>query len=69
MADPTIHELFDLSGKTALVTGGTGYLGRALSSALAETGANVIIASRDAQRAADAAAALPVACGEQAAVD
>lgn len=46
MTMPTIHELFNLSGKVALVTGGAGWLGSAMSEALAEAGANVVIASR-----------------------
>ena len=58
--EPTIQQLFDLRGKTALVTGGTGHLGSAMSRALAEAGANVIVTSRDEQRAIVAAAALPV---------
>lgn len=57
---PTIQTLFDLSGKTALITGGTGYLGASMAAALAEAGASVIVGSRDAQRARAAAAALPV---------
>ena len=56
---PTVQELFDLSGKVALVTGGGGYLGTAFASALAEAGAQVIVTSRDQQRADVAAAALP----------
>ncbi len=59
MQEPTIHELFDLSGKVALITGGTGHLGSALARALAEAGASVILASRDALRARAAAEALP----------
>lgn len=46
MSMPTIHELFDLKGKAALVTGGAGWLGTAMSEALAEAGANLVIASR-----------------------
>ena len=46
MSDPTVSELFDLSGRTALITGGTGYLGTAFSQALAEAGATVVISSR-----------------------
>ena len=56
MAGRTIQELFDLSGKVALVTGGTGYLGTAFSHALAEAGASVVISSRDEARGRDAAA-------------
>lgn len=39
-------KLFDLSGKVAVVTGGTGVLGGAMASALAETGAKVAIIGR-----------------------
>jgi NAD(P)-dependent dehydrogenase (short-subunit alcohol dehydrogenase family) len=41
-----INKLFDLTGKIALVTGGTGLFGKPISTALAEAGATVIIASR-----------------------
>jgi NAD(P)-dependent dehydrogenase (short-subunit alcohol dehydrogenase family) len=43
----SIQELLSLKGRTALVTGGAGYLGTEISYTLAELGANVIIASRD----------------------
>jgi NAD(P)-dependent dehydrogenase (short-subunit alcohol dehydrogenase family) len=43
----TINELFDLSGRAALVTGGAGHLGTAISWALAEAGALAVVASRD----------------------
>lgn len=59
MAEPTVRELFDLTGRMALVTGGTGHLGSAMARALAEAGAAVVVASRDAGRARAAAAALP----------
>ncbi|CAL1517243.1 SDR family oxidoreductase [Chitinophaga sp. MM2321] len=39
--------MFRLDGKIAIVTGGAGYFGKPLSLALAEAGAQVIIASRD----------------------
>jgi len=39
--------MFNLSGKVAIVTGGAGHLGSAISEGLAECGAGVVIASRD----------------------
>ena len=42
----TLSQLIDLSGKNAVVIGGSGYLGAASCAVLAELGANVIIASR-----------------------
>jgi gluconate 5-dehydrogenase len=43
----SLQELLTLKGKTAVVTGGAGYLGTAICETLAELGANLIIASRD----------------------
>lgn len=42
---------FDLSGKTVVVTGGTGVLGGAMSKALAQAGANVGILGRNKSKA------------------
>jgi gluconate 5-dehydrogenase len=56
--DPTIQQLFDLTGRVALITGGSGYLGSALAAALAEAGARVIVASREAETGRTSAAAL-----------
>jgi NAD(P)-dependent dehydrogenase (short-subunit alcohol dehydrogenase family) len=53
-APPTA--LFDLTGRVALVTGGSRGLGRAMALAFAQLGADVLIASRK-QDACDAAAA------------
>jgi NAD(P)-dependent dehydrogenase (short-subunit alcohol dehydrogenase family) len=55
MAQPTIHELFDLADKVSLVTGGARNLGFDMATALAEAGSDVAITSRgleNAQRSA-----------------
>ncbi len=44
-------EIFDLTGKVALITGGTGIQGSRISRALASFGANVLIADLCAERA------------------
>lgn len=51
MAHPTIHELFDLSGRVALVTGGARTLGLDMAMALAEAGCNLAITSRSRESA------------------
>jgi gluconate 5-dehydrogenase len=43
----TLGQLLSLKGKTAVITGGAGYLGTAISETLAELGANLVLASRD----------------------
>ncbi|MGX1689798.1 SDR family NAD(P)-dependent oxidoreductase [Microbacterium sp. NPDC055442] len=58
--------LFDLSGRVALVTGGTGHLGAAFARALAGAGADVWLAGRDAERCADAAQRLTAESGARA---
>lgn len=64
-SEPTIQELFDLTGRVALITGGTGYLGSAMARGLAEAGATVVVASRELDRARAAAAKLPTAVRQQ----
>lgn len=41
-----LSQIFDLTGKTALVTGGSKGLGKAMARGLAEAGANIVISSR-----------------------
>ncbi|MBL8830303.1 MAG: SDR family oxidoreductase [Planctomycetaceae bacterium] len=57
--EPTIAELFSLRGRSALITGGSGHLGSAMSRALAEAGASVVVASRTQAKAQAFAETLP----------
>ena len=51
-------KIFDLTGKTAMVTGGNGGIGLAMADALAQAGANIAIAARNAEKGAAAVAQL-----------
>lgn len=53
-----VSKLLDLSGKTAIVTGGALGIGFGIASRLAEAGANVLIANRTAEEADKAVAEL-----------
>ena len=57
----TIQQLFDLTGKTALVTGGSRGLGLQLAHALGEAGAKIMLSSRKADDLEQAAAELQAA--------
>ncbi|MDQ1513316.1 MAG: hypothetical protein QOC59_1158, partial [Microbacteriaceae bacterium] len=48
-----VLDRFDLTGRTAVVTGSTRGLGRAFARALAEAGAAVVVVGRDADAAAE----------------
>ena len=50
--------LFDLSGKTAIVTGGGTGIGRQMAQGLAEAGANLVLCARKAERCEQAASEL-----------
>ena len=54
----TVQQLFNLQGKTALVTGGSRGLGLQMAQALGEAGARVVLTSRKAQDLEAAAAKL-----------
>lgn len=56
-------DLFDLSGQTAVVIGGTGALGGAMASALASAGAAVVIVGRNEQNGAARVAEIESAGG------
>ena len=57
----TIQQLFDLTGKTALVTGGSRGLGLQIAHALGEAGARIMLSSRKASDLEEAAAQLQAA--------
>lgn len=57
--------MFDLTGQCALVTGGSRGLGREMATALAESGADVLLCSRQGAEAEAAAAAIAEATGRR----
>src|SRR5450830_1768287 len=57
----TIQQLFDLSGKTALVTGGSRGLGLQMAHALGEAGARIMLSARKADELEQATAELQAA--------
>jgi len=58
MTPRTVQQLFDLSGKTALITGGSRGLGLQMAHALGEAGARIMLSSRKAEDLEQAAAEL-----------
>ena len=57
--------MFDLSGRVAIVTGGTRGIGRAIAEGFAACGAKVVVASRKPEACEETARAL-VSCGGEA---
>jgi NAD(P)-dependent dehydrogenase (short-subunit alcohol dehydrogenase family) len=64
----TMPALFDLTGQTALITGSSKGIGKAIAHRMAEHGANVIISSRKADVCDAAVAEINTAVGRTAAV-
>jgi NAD(P)-dependent dehydrogenase (short-subunit alcohol dehydrogenase family) len=54
----SVRELFDLSGKVAIVTGGGSGIGRQMAEGLAEAGADLVLCARKGERCEQAAAEL-----------
>lgn len=53
-----VKELFDLSGRVAIVTGGNGGLGLGMARGLAGAGASIVVAARDEEKTSEAVAEL-----------
>lgn len=62
----TQTSMFDLAGRTVIVTGGSRGLGRAMTRAFAQAGANVVVASRDADSCVEVAREVAEATGTRA---
>ena len=64
----TLQSAFALTDRVAVVTGGNRGLGEGFAHALAEAGATVVVAARDAERSAGTVAAIEASGGRAAAV-
>src|SRR5204863_6313531 len=61
-----VRALYDFSGHTAVITGGTGVLGREMARALAVCNANVVLLARNVARAEETLATFPKTVGKTA---
>lgn len=62
----SVMDRFRLNGKTAIVTGGNRGIGRGISDALAQAGANVVVANRDVEAGSTAAEEITDETGNEA---
>ncbi len=63
MDQAKLQTLFDLSGRTAIITGGTRGIGRAIAEGFVASGANVVVSSRKADACDETAAHLNAMAG------
>ncbi|QBD83019.1 SDR family NAD(P)-dependent oxidoreductase [Ktedonosporobacter rubrisoli] len=61
---PNHHTLFDVQGQVAVITGGSGVLGRTMALGLAQAGVKVVVIGRHAETAAKVAEEIGAAGGE-----
>src|SRR5690242_9309954 len=59
-----VRALYDFTGRTAVITGGTGVLGREMARALAVCNANVVLLARNIARAEETLATFPKTVGK-----
>lgn len=69
IAETSLTELIDLTGRTAVVTGGSAGIGRAITESLIRSGARVFVGARDADRAQAVAEELTARAGKPGAVE
>src|SRR5262245_46100358 len=62
-------KLFDLSGRVAIVTGGNGGIGLGIAQGLAQAGAAIVVAGRQAKKNADAVKAIEQLGGKATAIE